>query len=137
MMVHHTRKGNNEADHNPHDAILGSQGIMASFDTVMTMKRTSDGQGAVLYTTGKDIADVEYRLSKQTYGWDIEGLESIASLGETQAKVHKYIVFNKGCVRKDITKTLELDKSYLTRMLQKLIEKNLIKEVDGKLHPTT
>ena len=30
FMVHHTRKENNEADHNPFNSILGSQGIMAS-----------------------------------------------------------------------------------------------------------
>ena len=136
LMVHHTRKGNSEADHNPHDAILGSQGIMASFDTVMTMKRTSDGQGAVLNTTGKDIADTEYRLSKQTYGWEIEGLESLASLGDTQAKVYKFIRFNKGCLRKEIINTFKIDNSYLSRIIQKLIKENVIELIDGKHYAT-
>ena len=46
-------KKNNEAEHNPFNSILGSQGIMASFDTVLIMKKASDGNGAVLRATAK------------------------------------------------------------------------------------
>ena len=37
-MVHHTRKNNNDKDQYPMDGVLGSQGINASFDTIMVMK---------------------------------------------------------------------------------------------------
>ena len=94
FMVHHTRKENNEAEHNPFNSILGSQGIMASFDTVLIMKKASDGNGAVLRVTGKDVEEKEYRLSKQKVSWKIEGLESVASLGSTQTKIHSYVKTN-------------------------------------------
>ena len=52
-MAHHTKESA-DVDRNPHDSILGSQGIMASFDNVMTMRRASDGKGAV-HVIGKDM----------------------------------------------------------------------------------
>ena len=48
----------------------------------------------MLYVTGEDVEEKEYRLSKQKVSWKIEGLESVASLGSTQAKIHAYVKTN-------------------------------------------
>lgn len=131
LMVHHTRKENNQADYNPYQSILGSQGIIASFDTVMIMSKSKDGKGATLNITGKDVAETEYRLDKKDYGWKINGLEVEASLGETQDRVHGFIKSNFGSSRKDIKKNLNIDRSYLSKILKILIKKDIIKERDG------
>lgn len=134
LMVHHTRKENNQADHNPYQSILGSQGIIASFDTVMIMSKSKDGKGATLNITGKDVADTEYRLDKKDYGWKISGLEALASLGETQETVLEYIRSNFGPFWKDIKKNINIDGSYLSKILKILIKKDIIHETDGRYY---
>ena len=134
LMVHHTRKENNQADYNPYQSILGSQGIIASFDTVMIMSKSKDGKGATLNITGKDVAETEYRLDKKDYGWKINGLEVEASLGETQDRVHGFIKSNFGSSRKDIKKNLNIDRSYLSKILKILIKKDIIQEREGRYY---
>ena len=133
-MVHHTRKENNQADYNPYQSILGSQGIIASFDTVMIMSKSKDGKGATLNITGKDVADTEYRLDKKDYGWKISGLEVEVSLGETQESVVKYITSNFGPYWKDIKNNLNIDGSYLSKILKTLIKKDIIQETDRRYY---
>ena len=135
LMVHHTRKENNEADSNPYNSILGSQGIMASFDNIMMMKKTSDGKGAVLNIIGKDVEEKEYRLKKLHVGWEIVGLESEASLGDTQTKVFALIKSSPGLSRSQIRNELKIDGSYLTKIIKKLLQKNLIEEVEDRFYP--
>lgn len=138
LMVHHTRKSSGLPNHNPYDEILGSQGIIGSFDTVMIMrgKETTDGKAAVLNISGKDVEEQEYRLSKKDYGWSIEGLESIASLGSTQEKVHSHIMSNQGTTWLDMVHDLKIDGSYLTKILTKLVQRGLIKKIgDREYHP--
>ena len=132
MMIHHTRKPNGIADNNPYDAILGSQGISASFDTLMAMRSTGDGNGAVLNTTGKDVPDQELRLDKEIYGWSIAGSEKLASLGPTQEKVLYYIKQNPCCRWTDITEALEIHGGQVSEVLKKLKLKNLINEEVGE-----
>lgn len=135
LMVHHTRKENNEAENNPYNSILGSQGIMASFDNIMIMKKSSDAKGTVLNVIGKDVEEKEYRLKKMYVGWEIEGLESEASLGNTQTKVFALIKSSPGLCRSRIKDKLTLDGSYLTKIIKKLLYKNLIEEVEDRFYP--
>ena len=132
MMIHHTRKPNGIADNSPYDAILGSQGISASFDTLMAMKRADDGNGAVLNITGKDVLDQELRLDKEIYGWSIAGLEKLASLGPTQERVYTYVKENPCCRWTDITEALEIHGGQVSEVLKKLKLKNLINEEVGE-----
>ena len=81
--------------------------------------------------TGKDVADTEYRLDKKDYGWKISGLEVEASLGETQDRVHSFIKSNFGSSRKDIKNNINIDGSYLSKILKILIKKDIIQERDG------
>ena len=54
LMVHHTRKGDGSPEHNPQNAILGSVGIAATFDTNLIMERDRSGS-YLLHVEGKDI----------------------------------------------------------------------------------
>ena len=132
FMVHHTRKEINEAEHNPFNSILGSQGIMASFDTVLIMIKAPDGNGAVLRVTGKDVEEKEYRLSKQKVSWKIEGLESVASLGNTQAKIHSYVKTNPNSSWSDIKTALGIDGAQVSRTIDTLLKNNIIEKVDNR-----
>jgi len=53
---------------------------MTSFDTIMIMKKSSDGKSTVLNIIGKGVEAKEYRFKKMHVGWEIEGLEREASL---------------------------------------------------------
>lgn len=131
-MVHHSVKGNNQPEHNPLNLVLGSQAIAGTFDTNMTMYRAADGNGATLYLTGKDVEENEYRLSKKEFGWEIEGLESIASLGETQTKVYLHIKTHPNQTWTQIKNALEIDGGQLSKTLEKLTFDNIIEKCDGE-----
>ncbi len=118
----------------PDNTILGSQGIMASFDNIMMMKKTSDGKGAVLNIIGKDVEEKEYRLKKLHVGWEIVGLESEASLGDTQTKVFFLIKSSPGLSWSQIRDELKIDGSYLTKIIKRLLYKNLVEEVEDRFY---
>ena len=128
LMVHHTRKNNGDSDQYPIDGVLGSQGINASFDTILVMKKAKDGQGSVLSVTGKDVEENEYRLERQQYGWEIKGLETIASLGERQSDVYNFITENPGITQTQLSRELSMDLGNLSRRITKQIQLNLIKK---------
>ena len=134
LMVHHTRKTNGLPDSSPFDAILGSQGISASFDTLLAMRKASDGKGATLNITGKDVEEQEFRLDKEPYGWSVAGLERLASLGATQDKVHSHIKSNPGLCWKEIKNDLEIHGGQLSTTLKKLVTNNIIEETEGVYH---
>ena len=68
-------------------------------------------------------------------GWEIEGLESEASLGDTQTKVFALIKSSSRLSRSRIRGELTLDGSYLTKIIKKLLQKNLIEEVEDRFYP--
>ena len=126
LMVHHTRKNTNESDQYPLDGVLGSQGINASFDTILVMKKSKDGRGCVLNLAGKDVEENEYRLKKQKYGWEIAGLEALASLGDRQSQVYNFIKENPGVTQTELAQELNMDLGNLSRRIVKQVKQNLI-----------
>ena len=71
----------------------------------------------------------EYRLRRQKVGWEIEGLESVASLGSTQAKIHSYVKTNPGSTWSDITNSLGIDGAQVSRTIDILLRDNIIEKV--------
>ena len=53
---------------------------------------------------------------------------------ETQGRVHNFIKLRFGCSREDIKKNIDIDKSYLSKILKKLIEKDIIQERDDRYY---
>ena len=55
-------------------------------------------------------------------------------MGETQDRVHGFIKSNFGSCRKDIKKNLNIDGSYLSKILKILIKKDIILVRDGRYY---
>jgi hypothetical protein len=107
---------------------------LSFFDTLLAMRKASDGKGATLNITGKDVEEQELRLDKEPYGWSIAGLERLASLGITQDKVHSHIKSNPGLCWKEIKNDLEIHGGQLSTTLKKLVTNNIIEETEGAYH---
>ena len=101
----------------------------------MIMKKSSDGKSTVLNIIGKDVEEKEYRLKKLYVGWEIVGLESEASLGNTQTKVFDHIKASPGLSWSQIRNELPIDGSYLTKIIKRLLYKNLVEEVEDRFYP--
>ena len=69
-------------------------------------------------------------------GWEIDGLEIEASLGGTQHRVLSYLKEFPGKNRSQLKEDLNLDGSYLTKIIKKLCIKSLVQDKDGCLFPT-
>lgn len=120
VMTHHTRK---ETTDNPFDAILGSQAIMETSDTVMVMQKAKRDRQYDLHVTGKYIPDETYNLVRNGVEFEIEGLAKDAQLrmNPTQNAIYQFIAANPDCHQKTIVDALSLDKGNLSRDIGKLI----------------
>jgi len=120
VMTHHTRK---ETTDNPFDAILGSQAIMGTSDTVMVMKKAKRDQEYDLHVTGKYVPDETFNLVRNGVEFEIEGLAKDAQLrlNPTQNEIYQFIAANPDCHQKTIVNALSLDKGKLSRDIGKLI----------------
>ena len=120
VMTHHTRK---ETTDNPFDAILGSQAIMGTSDTVMVMKKAKRDQEYDLHVTGKYVPDETFNLVRNGVEFEIEGLAKDAQLrmNPTQNEIYQFIAANPDCHQKTIVNALTLDKGNVSRDIGKLI----------------
>ena len=120
VMTHHTRK---ETTENPFDAILGSQAIMGTSDTVMVMQKAKRDREYDLHVTGKYIPDETYNLVRKGVEFQIEGLAKDAKLrmNPTQNDIYQFIAANPDCHQKTIVDALSLDKGNVSRDIGKLI----------------
>ena len=64
--------------------------------------------------------------------WKIEGLESVASLGNTQAKIHSYVKTNPNSSWSDIKNALGVDGAQVSRTIDTLLKNNIIEKVDNR-----
>lgn len=125
LMVHHTRKGDGSPEHHPQNAILGSVGIAATFDTNLIMERDRSG-GYLLHVEGKDIQQNTFKLSKKGVEFSWESKLSDDDLGGTQKQVLDFIKQHKGCTQTDIVNGLEKQKSQISNIIGKLCREGYI-----------
>ena len=120
VMTHHTRK---ETTDNPFDAILGSQAIMGTSDTVMVMQKAKRDREYDLHVTGKYVPDETFNLVRNGVEFEIEGFATDAKLrmNPTQNEIYQFISANPDCNQKTIVNALSLDKGNVSRDIGKLI----------------
>ena len=100
LFIHHTRKKNGEADENPFETILGSQGIMATVDTVAVMNQKSGSKDALVHITGKDVEDTELFYEWLYPSYTAGGDAKRKSLGPVQHRYFSYIEEHPGCTQR-------------------------------------
>jgi hypothetical protein len=137
LFIHHTRKKSGEADENPFETILGSQGIMATVDTVAVMNQKPGSKDAIVHITGKDVEDAElfYQWLYPSY---TEGGEARRkALGRIQHRYFNYIEQFPGCTQADIVSTFHADKGQVSRVISRLVEMQMVRkagEYGNQLH---
>lgn len=125
VMTHHTRK---EITDNPFDAILGSQAIMGTSDTVMVMQKTKRDREYDLHVTGKYIPDKTHNLVRDGVEFKFDGLaeEAMLRMSNAQNQIYQYVLNNPDCHQKNIIDALSMDKGNVSRAIGKLISKGII-----------
>ena len=93
---------------------------------------TGDSDQLTLKVTGKRVKTESYRLQKVGYGYEIVGIEDVASLQKNQNEVYSYVKQNPLCSWSDIHNNLQhIAQGNLSRVLKGLQEKQLIERIDG------
>ena len=84
IIVHHLRKMGSD---DPFDTISGSTGFTGACDTMLVLKRTSEG--VVLYGTGRDIEGFEkaIKFNPDTCRWTVRGDASDVLRSEQRGKI--------------------------------------------------
>ena len=125
VMTHHTRK---ETTDNPFDAILGSQAIMGTSDTVMVMQKAKRDREYDLHVTGKYVPDETFNLARNGVEFEIEGLAKDAQLkmNPAQYRIYQFILENPDCYQKTMINELEMKKGNISRDIKKLIETGMV-----------
>ena len=136
LMVHHTRKNDGTPDYHPQNAILGSVGIPATFDTNLIMARNKDG-GVALHIEGKDVKENTFQLRKSGVEFSWELTSPADKLGEAQKQVLEFIEQNPGCNQSDLVSKLGKSKSQVSQIIRKLCGEGFLFREDGRLFITT
>lgn len=136
LMVHHTRKGDGTPEHSPQNAILGSVGIAATFDTNMIMERDRNGNYA-LHVEGKDVFQRSFKLSKEGVKFSWEEKSPLDSLGDAQRQVLLFIEQNVGCTQSEIVSKLEKSKPQVSQIVSKLCTEGFLRKEESKLFKNT
>ena len=125
IMTHHTRK---ETTEKPLDAILGSQGIVGTCDTVMVMQKAKRDREYDLHVTGKYIPDETYNVVRNGVEFEFDGLakEALLRMNSAQNQIYGFILENPDCHQKTISNELEMKKGNVCRDIKKLIETEMI-----------
>ena len=137
LFIHHTRKKSGEADENPFETILGSQGIMATVDTVAVMNQKAGSKDALVHITGKDVEDAELFYEWLYPSYTEGGEAKRKSLGRTQHQYFNYIEQYPGCTQADIISTFHADKAQVSRVISRLVELGMVRkagEYGNQLH---
>ena len=137
LFVHHTRKKSGETEENPFETILGSQGIMATVDTVAVMTQKPGSKDALVHMTGKDVEEAELFYEWAYPSYREGGDAKRKALGRTQHQYFNYIEQYPGCTQADIVKTFRVDKAQVSRVIARLVELQMVRkagEYGNQLH---
>ena len=136
LTVHHHRKDGAGEGWND---FIGSQGIIASHDTLMSLTRVSgDYDSLTLKVSGKAVQDQELRMGKDGFKYSIVGLEKEASLGSAQQKVYAFICEQGQATWSDVKEHMgytDNNKCRATEILRALLRDNLIEQEGYFYHP--
>lgn len=124
MLLHHTKKGNEE---NVFDEISGTTGLTGAMDTMMVIKEKSNEY--TLHIRGRDVEEAEYRIEfdKNLFCWNVtekkEGKELSAEREEILTMLETY---NRGMGTGEIAELLGKKTSNISKLLKKLMADELI-----------
>ena len=136
LMVHHMRKSDGTPEYNPNNAILGSIGIPATFDTNLLMTRDKDG-GIAVRVEGKDVKENTFQLRKSGVEFSWELTSPADKLGDAQRQVLEIIEQNPGCNQSDIVSKLGKSKSQVSQIVSKLCGEGFLYREGGRLFINT
>lgn len=129
LLVHHTRKSN-AAD--PYDKISGSQGLMATADTVMMVESFRGKVDRVLRLTGRDVEEKDYAMEFTRGVWTLLGEVSDVTMSNERKQILEF-VNNSSCAvgPKDVSDGTELSYESVKNMMPKMVKDGTI-EREGR-----
>lgn len=133
VAVHHNRK-KTDTGGSPLEAILGSQGISATVETILILQQVVGSQSIDLFVTGKDIVEQELRYEWQSPGFAAAGETIEAALGSFQRACLDHIRDHPRCTQQAISEETKRSKSTVSEAIAKLIQRGLVtKAENGRL----
>ena len=134
LMIDHHRKPGPQMPKDPITDVIGSTAKTGTADTILGLYKKINSSSGKLIGTGRDIGEIAYFLTFDSENglWKIDNEAKIKELGDQQAKVYQHLLSGGKFQEAKISKTLELDKGNLHKILKKLEEKGLSKMTKEK-----
>lgn len=141
VMVAHSIKGASSTYNDPLDFKSGSMGITATADWILVMYKSDDGRSAILHTDGKMGKSSTYHMEKiNSIYYEIVGdhKQHAITNKKAQRRILECIQSNPGIKQCQISSTLEMNKSNVSRDIKRLLSEEYVRVDDEKgYHATT
>jgi RecA-family ATPase len=129
IAVHHTRKG---ASDDFTDDVSGTLGLVGSFDTVITLKRTRTSDTGTLSVTGRDVEEMVYSLTFVDGVWKADGTNLAAAankvterkLSEKMRALLELVNARAQTTAADVAATLGIGDSTARQYLRRLADEH-------------
>lgn len=124
LILHHTKKGNEE---NVFDEISGTTGLTGAMDTMMVIKEKNKDH--TLHITGRDVEQADYKIvfDKKLFCWNvIEKKNEINITVEREEILELIKSYNRQMKLSEITDLIGKEKSNVNKLLKKLIRDGLL-----------
>lgn len=124
LILHHTKKGNEE---NVFDEISGTTGLTGAMDTMMVIKEKNKEH--TLHITGRDVEQADYKIvfDKKLFCWNvIEKKNEINITAEREEILELIKSYNRQMKLSEITDLIGKEKSNVNKLLKKLIRDGLL-----------
>lgn len=136
LLVHHTRKPNMTAG-DAADDLLGTTGITAAPDTILTLRTSKDGE-RVFAATGKDCSldnPIELKFDKraierQQAPWSF--VRVYLDMTKDQNKLYELVEEKPGITR-EIAERFKKSENAVGKMLHRMAEDGLVETKDGNV----
>lgn len=127
LLIHHTRKAHSE---DVFDTVLGSTAIMGVADTILIFERMRKQELIKLHITGRDVEEqsIAIKFDKEKACFTFEGNAEMLELSELQREVLEMLK-KEALSFSEIKKRTNKGDGTVYKILQKLIEENLITEI--------
>jgi hypothetical protein len=126
LLVHHARKAAGDGI----DVVLGTSGVTAACDAILTLKRQTEGD-CLLSIVGREMEDTAYGLRLENgdgkpFGWRITGKGIEAELSAERRAIVELLKSDGPQVPKMIASMLGKNPNTIRRLLQMLVRDGVV-----------
>ena len=130
LIIHHLKKVN------PKEELLGdwinqfsgSAGLSGSADTLFILRRARTDKYGMLYRTGRDVEEKNFRMRLDGFGWLLEGDAEDFTMPEWKKQILDYLKEHENITPMELSQTFSLEPKTAQKNLSRLLKDGTLKK---------